>query len=359
VRCYYNDHEPYVAAWLRNLITAGLLPPGDVDERSVTEVTAGDLTGYTQCHFFGGIGGWPYALRLAGWPDDRPVWTASLPCQPFSVAGKAGGVGDERHLWPAFRRLVAVGRPPVCFGEQVASAAGRAWLAGVRADLEGLGYAVGAADLCAASVGAPHIRQRLFWVAESGHAKRWPLNGPGENEQYGRDAGRAEAHRELGACGEVRGLADDSGSGQLRADQLAVHPAHGGREGTRGSVDPLAGSADGGLGDTVQPGLEGLAGNERDGRQPRRIGADPTGPAAETSHAADGYWTNAIWLPCRDGKARRLEPGLEPLVDGIPFRLVGGGTVEGASRTGILRGLGNAIVPQLAAEFVRAYLETA
>ena len=53
------------------------------------------------------------------------------------------------------------------FGEQVASPDGLQWLAGVRLDLEGSGYAVGAADLPAASVGAPHIRQRLWWVADS------------------------------------------------------------------------------------------------------------------------------------------------------------------------------------------------
>lgn len=164
---YYNEHNPRTAAYLRELIAAGKIPPGDVDERSIVEVRPHEIAHYTQQHFFAGIGGWSYGLQLAGWPPDRPVRTGSCPCQPFSKAGKGLGELDSRHLWPVFRDLITFGEPTVTFGEQVASKAGRAWLSGVRADLEGLGYAVGAADLCAAGVGAPHVRQRLFWVADA------------------------------------------------------------------------------------------------------------------------------------------------------------------------------------------------
>lgn len=104
---YYNENDPYAAAWLRNLIAADLIAPGDVDERSIVDVRADDLAGYRQCHFFAGIGVWSYAPRLAGWPDDREVWTGSCPCQPFSTAGKRAGFADERHLWPAWYRLIA------------------------------------------------------------------------------------------------------------------------------------------------------------------------------------------------------------------------------------------------------------
>ena len=164
---YYNEIDPYAAQWLRNLITAGHLPEGDVDERSIVDVQPGDVAGYDQCHFFAGIGGWPYALRLAGWPDDRPVWTGSCPCQPFSNAGKHAGFDDERHLWPEFYRLIAERRPATVFGEQVASKDGLSWFDLVSADLERSRYAVGAADLCAPCVGAPHVRQRLFFVADA------------------------------------------------------------------------------------------------------------------------------------------------------------------------------------------------
>ncbi len=164
---YYNEWEPYCAQWLRNLIAAGHIPAGEVDERDIREVSGDDLKGYGQIHLFAGIGGWGYAARLAGIPDDAPVWTGSCPCQPFSSAGQAKGLGDERHLWPAFRRLIAECRPARIFGEQVASKDGRWWLAGVRADLEHLGYAIGAANLCAAGVKAKHPRQRIFFVANA------------------------------------------------------------------------------------------------------------------------------------------------------------------------------------------------
>ena len=115
---YYNEIDLYAAQWLRNLISAGHIAPGDVDERSIEEVAADDLTGYDQCHFFAGIGGWAYALRLAGWPDDRSVWTGSCPCQPLSCAGQQQGPADARHLWPAFFRLIAECGPPVVAGEE-------------------------------------------------------------------------------------------------------------------------------------------------------------------------------------------------------------------------------------------------
>jgi len=161
---YYNEYDPKAAAWLRELIKQGHIADGVVDERSIEDVKPIELMGYTQCHFFAGIGVWSYALRRAGWADDRPVWTGSCPCQPFSAAGKGAGFADERHLWPAFHHLISQCQPSVVLGEQVASKDGLAWLDLVHADLEATGYASGAVDLCAAGIGAPHIRQRLWWV---------------------------------------------------------------------------------------------------------------------------------------------------------------------------------------------------
>lgn len=169
---YYNEIDPYAAQWLRNMIAAGHIAPGDVDTRSIIEVSADDLRGYDQCHFFAGIGGWSYALRLAGWHDDRPVWTGSCPCQPFSQAGAQRGSDDARHLWPTWFRLIRECRPATVFGEQVSGASGLAWLDHVCADLENESYTVGAADLCAAGVGAPHIRQRLWFVGSMEYAAR-------------------------------------------------------------------------------------------------------------------------------------------------------------------------------------------
>ena len=175
--CYYNDFDEGAAEWLRELIKAGEIPDGEVDERSILDVEAADLLGFGQCHFFAGIGGWPYALRLAGLADTPGIWTGSPPCQPFSVAGEGRGRDDERHLAPKFIELVRAARPRVLFGEQVASAAvfgtaarpskrsgptppEWAWLDDLSDRLEAAHYAVGALDLPSAGVGAPHIRQR-------------------------------------------------------------------------------------------------------------------------------------------------------------------------------------------------------
>ncbi len=261
---YYNEFDPKAAAWLRELIRRDLIAPGDVDERSISDVRPEDLDGYTQHHFFAGIGGWSYALRLADWPDDRPCWTGSCPCQPFSAAGKGKGTDDERHLWPAFRWLIAQRKPPVVFGEQVASTAGREWITGVRADLEAMGYAVGAADLCAAGIGAPHIRQRLWWVADA--------------ENPDRRGGISTTQAGTGANGiGGRGLA---GSG-----------------------------ADGRLGDADQQGPQGR----------ELLGS---GCAGERIAGPAGHWDGATTIPCGDGKARRIEPGVAPLASRLSECLV-------------------------------------
>lgn len=276
---YYNEFDLKAAAWLRELIAQNIIALGHVDTRSITEVSPSDLKGYTQCHFFAGIGGWSYALRLSGWPDDKPVWTGSCPCQPFSVAGKGRGTADERHLWPVFAELIKQCKPSTVFGEQVASKAGREWLSGVFTDLEALGYQRAGADLCAAGVGASHIRQRLYWVAHN--------SSPGLEER----------------------------------EEQSPRPEQ----------------------QTTQRGSDvGRLGN------PRREQAD----AAESGQSLPSErllrcWDASRLIECRDGKHRRIptEPSFFPLAHGV------------SGRVGLLRGYGNAIVPQVAAEFISAFCE--
>lgn len=164
---FYNEIDPGKAAWLRELIRRDVISPGRVEERSILELPADGLVRYRQFHFFAGIGIWSYALRLAGWPDDCEVWSGSCPCQPFSVAGQGKGTADERHLWPAWFRLISLRRPVMVFGEQVADGDGQTWLDTVQSDMESIGYRFGSVALPAAGFGAPHGRHRTFFVADA------------------------------------------------------------------------------------------------------------------------------------------------------------------------------------------------
>lgn len=215
---FYNDVDPYVAKWTRNLIEAGHLAPGVVDERSIRDLKPADVASYRQCHFFAGVGTWSRVLRDAGWPDDIHIWSGSCPCQDFSSAGKRRGFNGDLHLWPEWFRLIAACRPAVVVGEQVASKAGRAWLDLVLADLEGAGYTGRAFDLPAASVGGPHARQRLYFVAYSGERGREVIGAPWLHDRWqrGDDAARCGA-----AYGRVSCAVSDAAVARPRASEDA------------------------------------------------------------------------------------------------------------------------------------------
>lgn len=348
---FYNEIAAYPAAWTRNLIAAGHVADGVVDERSIVELDATELVGFEQCHFFAGIGGWSYALRLAGWPDDRAVWTASCPCQPFSTAGKGRGVDDERHLWPVLFELVRECRPSVLFGEQVASPAGRAWFDAVSADLESAGYAVGAANLCAAGVGAPHIRQRLYFVAVADADGAGP-QGRGER----RDGGDERVTRARGVAGER--MADAIiGDGTLRNAREMAGAARS-VEGARNHAAhaaPYGGPAIG-MGDADRNGAGRNAGS---GDRAEAASDCARGVDGNGGHdaGASGPWSDAEWIPCTDGKSRPAQPGSFPLAYGVPSRVGAGGTVETRARVGELAGYGNAICTEVAATWIRAVME--
>jgi len=375
---YYNEFDPYAAQWLRNLIDAGHLPKGEVDSRSIKDVKASDLNGFVQCHFFAGLGGWSHALRLAGWPEDRPVWTGSCPCQPFSAAGAGGGVTDERHLWPTWFNLIRECRPDVIFGEQVEAAINHGWLDLVQTDLEGEGYACGAVGLPAGGVGAPHIRQRLWFVADAvagGRTFKFLAASSYAEDSRGKTHGQPD-------CG-VDQLANTAGAG--RKERM-------GREGAQPTQQTLQQGferlcAVGKLADGQREGLEGHVGDERNRDEPGRVNAQQARSVTQSSgidqlgnttslrrkmalfdssssntsadvgqtdvrggrslaSPTNGFWDACDWLPCRDGKARPVEPGTFPLAHGV------------SGRVGRLRAYGNAIVPQVAQTFIEAYLES-
>jgi DNA (cytosine-5)-methyltransferase 1 len=281
VKAYYNEIDHYCCDWLSNLMDAGHITPGKIDDRSIADVSPDDVRGFERVHFFAGIAGWDLALNLAGWADG-PVWSGSCPCQPFSAAGQGKAADDERHLWPDWFRLIRAVRPPTVFLEQVEAAIGWGWLDLVHADLGAEGYTTRFAVLPACGVGAPHIRQRLWFVAQSGGTE----------------------------CGQGRPGRDGANSG--------------------GSYAEPAGSGHAGL--VADRDFSGL---EIERKQPawnQRASAERGGAA--------GPWSDLVWLPCTDGKARPTQPGIFPLAARI------------SGRVGRLRAYGNSIVPQVAAEFI-------
>ena len=339
---YYNEIDPYAAQWLRNLIAAGEIPAGDVDERSIEDVRPSDLTGYGQRHFFAGIGVWARALRDAGVPDDADVTTGSCPCQPFSAAGKGTGFADERHLWPAFHYLIEETRPAIVFGEQVASAHVNAWIDLVQTDLEALDFAFGACAFPAAGVGAPHIRDRTYWLAYAGCERReWGQRAAHRRNSNRENAGRLESDNGA-TCADETSLrlayADDTRSQgrprmRERADQCATRP------------DSLVGGLADAPGARSLPGAHAGIHRREEGAGPWNGEPERSGAVGERPGPTNGYWRTADWLACRDDKWRPVEPGTFPLANGA------------TSRVGRLRAYGNAIVLPQATEFVRASLE--
>ena len=306
VAAYYNELDKHAAEWLRNLIAEGLIADGDVDERPIQEVKPDDLSGYTQCHFFAGIGGWSYALRLAGWSDERPVWTGSCPCQSFSTAGKREGASDERHLWPDWFRLIEKCQPSTVFGEQVAGAIGFGWLDAVATDFESQDYAFASAVLSGFTVGAHHKRQRLWFVADS-------------------DSGRREERHDQRES--VSGLVF-GGAERLTASGIDLADTQYTRSQRR---------------------LRGRSNEERQSvnRHVRRCSAVD--------------WEAVEWVECHDKKTRPipLEPNVQPLVNGLPSVVDREGNSHKYSFSNALKGIGNAIIPEVAAEFINVYMDIA
>ncbi|MBZ9706104.1 DNA cytosine methyltransferase [Mesorhizobium sp. ESP7-2] len=382
---YYNEYDAAAAAILQQQIDDGVIAPGVVDTRSIKEVQFDDIRGYTQYHWFAGGGLWSVAARRAGWHDDRPIWSASCPCQPFSAAGKGAGTDDPRHLWPDLLRLIRAARaagdgPVVLVGEQVSGAAGYGWFDGVRADLAAEDYASRARDFPACAVDAPHQRNRLYWcaVADAIGGERDGRSIVTERRPQGRDASFGA---DAGSGGADLVDASRIGRGEGRPEPVV----HGGRPAVAG-----ADASSVTLGDAERAGLEGQPGHGDDGGRSepgrsiassddagtasnvadsgggslRDVGRSaPAGAATEIrgevreqrfradarpdDHGRNGtYWSDAEWIICHDGKARRAKPGLRLLVDGLP------------GRVDLWRVGGNAIVPEAAVEVIAALRET-
>ena len=376
ISAYYNEIDSKAAAWLKQLIKNGNITPGEVDERSITEVSPDDLNGFDRVHFFAGVGTWDYCLNESGWGDE-PIWTASLPCQPFSSAGKGLGKADERHLLPHFLNLVRECGPATIFGEQVASSEvvgseleasfivavqqggfskankiakrlvaqkgftfSSRWIDDLYAEMEAEGYSVWHTVLGAHSVNSPHIRQRLYWAANSvnhsGERSLGRIDGEAQSCEISNRESIAIAGESCGTGEHVRGRANGNEQrpqGRARAERTDKFTV-----GQDGMVNGL-GNAEG----------------ERFG-EARQLGSRPEERFADAG-------ADIEWIYCRDNKYRPVKPGIFPLVDGItrgmvhssdPSEPINANATQEA-RAIRLKGYGNAIQAQTAIAFITAF----
>ncbi|BAQ89147.1 putative DNA methylase [uncultured Mediterranean phage uvMED] len=339
---YYNENDKYASQWLKNLIRKNLIPKGVVDDRGIEDVQPKDLEGFKQCHFFAGIGGWAYALQLARWDSDRPVWTGSCPCQSFSIAGQRKGANDKHNLWGQWFRLIRESRPATVFGEQVVGAIGFGWLDAVATDLEACDYRFASSVLSGYVAGAYHRRQRLWFVADSDSVRG--RSGRLEKQQK-RTSIRKRFENSGFNMADTEDSGRDKGSSEIEQERKTSerHDGHRIWSDIRGQRLHMA--------DSVNEGLQG--------RVSGRSNKERTHLNGYIGHNSSVDWRAVEWVECGDGKTRPipLEPDVQPLVNGVPEVMDSEGNPRKYSYSGSLKGIGNAIIPQVAAVFISSYLD--
>jgi DNA (cytosine-5)-methyltransferase 1 len=222
--------------------------------------------------------------------------TGGFPCQPFSVAGKQRGKDDNRYLWPEMLRVIQEAKPAWIIGENVAGIVNLA-LDQVCADLEGQGYEVEPIIVPACAVDAPHRRDRCWIIA------KYMADSISLSERS------AHGSKEWGC---VRGREDEDIS---QRNEMGSN-----------SSDSRENVADSESSQSRQQA-------KRQGREDTRRGSEDCGGIEDSRREAVGERSGeAIWL---------AEPNVGRVANGI------------LNRTHRLKGLGNAIVPQVASEIIR------
>lgn len=274
--------------------------------------------------------------------------TGGDPCQPYSVAGKQGGVDDDRYLWPEVRRVIEEARPTWYLGENVVGLT-RMGIEQRIADLESQGYEVQTFIIPACAVDAKHRRDRVWILAHSGEFRRRgrhyeDAQGQGRSLQTERSSPAKEqgllADSESGDVGA--GLCEDE-SGGIRRRRSGDSCCQGGNvSDTDGQHEDGRGLGTGAFcGErSEQAGLSNREQNAPDTESDGLQGKRPCG--VEESEV---YVRPVISV--RDSCNRRkwaVEPDVGRVVNGLP------------GRVDRLKGLGNAIVPQIA-EVILSYIK--
>lgn len=240
---------------------------------------------------------------------DCDILTAGYPCQPFSVAGKQRGTEDDRHIWPYIRKIVAFKRPTWCVFENVHGHVALG-LDQVLADLEAEGYASRTFIVPACSVEASHRRDRLWIIA--------------------RNVGNAEHNGSSAATVSGKHGEDETGckEGQSQAEQF------------EGASEP---GRDAYVGNTTQVGREGS--QDQPDESQSGVWGEPSGSGENVASNLCGRQSQSSMGGMADGLSSRMDgfDGFEREPEDIPRVATG---IKG--RANRLRGLGNAIVPQIA-----------
>lgn len=249
-------------------------------------------------------------IRNAGISKTVDIVYGGFPCQPFSVAGNKKGKNDTRYLWPEFSRVVRDFRPRWVVGENVPGILSIA-ADTVCADLEREGYEVGIFDYEAASVGAKHRRERIFFVAHAGRALRQRISeagDAGETDEKGNASATERPSSAHVADTNSKRLQNADEPGELRAqngERTAIEPSQSGRVHAPNSSCPRC--------ERVQSGRLSEAHTIFSGGGRRE-------PEPELGRGFNGFPAGL--------------DGISPIATGIP------------NRTNRLKALGNAVVPQ-------------
>ena len=230
------------------------------------------------------------------------VISGGFPCQPFSVAGKQKGKGDDRYLWPEMLRVIRELSPRWVVGENVPGIL-RIAAADVVSDLERAGFDVVVFDFEAAAVGAPHRRERIVFLA----------NAKGVGCAYGDDGENArEANRKINPSTNesiLRRKRIDSYSSIARGGELSIQQ----RRSPKADVD-----------------IDGLCKIMADAESAERDRREQSNEQTGRCRLAD---RGAGWS-IDGGVQWAVEPDVGRVAHGIP------------DRVDRLKCLGNAVVPQ-------------
>jgi DNA (cytosine-5)-methyltransferase 1 len=267
------------------------------------------------------------------------ILTGGFPCQPYSAAGKRLGTADARHLWPEMLRAIREIKPAAVVAENVSGLL--SWNGGlvfneVQADLEAEGYEVQPVLLPAASVGAPHRRDRVWFVAYATSERNTPPETSSETKRKWSEGLERAGERGIGGKwidGLYRLEGHDSNTNDKRGGGVRDQG-----EKTRARKSNELFGSECGIQNAEVPT------NTDSRRQPsKEHGQKESGRVAETS--ISNYWQNF--------------PTQSPICggnDGIPTKL--DGITFPKWRNESIKGYGNAIVPQVAYQIFKALIQS-